>query len=252
MSNLVSSDKAYQYIRKRILNGEYAMGQPLITHTLALEMGMSRTPVRDALRQLEADGLVVMSPHVGASVKKVDLAEYREICDLRLALETHAASLAARRRTDSDLQAIKLALDAMRELTHDLDTATDEQAVMRELIREDVRFHVSIITASKNELIKKEILRFHLINRIVSTPTAALSSREPAPLKAEPKERRLAALAAHTEIYEAIERSDSAAARNVMELHIQGIIDSTMHLVAGAKTSPVSKDLTEEELLYNS
>ncbi|MGH7943850.1 MAG: GntR family transcriptional regulator [Opitutaceae bacterium] len=251
MSNLVSSDKAYDFIRKRILSGEYPLGQALITQTLAVEMNMSRTPVRDALRQLEADGLVVISPHVGASVKKMDLTEFQEICDLRLALETHAASLAARRRTDVDLRAISLALDAMRELTQALETAEKEETILRDLIREDVRFHVAIIAASKNNLIKKEILRFHLINRVVSTPTAAISEKAAVSRPQDLKDRRNAALACHADIYKAIERSDASGARSAMELHIQGIIDSTMHLVAGSRGNAISKDLTEDELLYS-
>ncbi|MSU37306.1 MAG: GntR family transcriptional regulator [Pedosphaera sp.] len=252
MGNLVSSDKAYQFIRKRILSGEYPLGQPLISHTLAVEMGMSRTPVRDALRQLEADGLVVISPHVGARVKKVDLAEFQEVCDLRLALETHAASLAARRRTDVDLQAISVALEAMRELTQRLESVEEEETVLHALIREDVRFHMAIIAASKNNLIKKEILRFHLINRVVSTPDAALAGIPVPSPKSDTKDRRQAALACHTDIYKALERGDASSARSAMELHIQGIIDSTMHLVAGAKGKTISKELTEEELLYSS
>ena len=91
----VNTDVAYNHIRKRILSGEYPPGHPLMTELLANEIKVSRTPVRDALRKLETDGLVTIQAHLGASVKKMQLKEFREMCDLRLALESHAAGLAA-------------------------------------------------------------------------------------------------------------------------------------------------------------
>ena len=74
----VNTDVAYEHIRKKILNGEYLPGQALMTEVLAEEIGVSRTPVRDALRKLETDGLVSIQPHLGASVKKIQLPEFRE------------------------------------------------------------------------------------------------------------------------------------------------------------------------------
>jgi DNA-binding GntR family transcriptional regulator len=66
----VNSDIAYDFLRKRILNGEYPPGRALMTEVLSDEIGVSRTPVRDALRKLEADGLVSIRARLGASVKK--------------------------------------------------------------------------------------------------------------------------------------------------------------------------------------
>ncbi len=78
---------------------------------MANEIQVSRTPVRDALRKLETDGLVTINSHLGASVKKMDLKEFREMCDLRLALESHAAGLAAINHTEADLGEIQYALE---------------------------------------------------------------------------------------------------------------------------------------------
>src|SRR3954463_3325679 len=171
----VNSDVAYDYIRKKILNGEYAPGQALMTKDLSSEIGVSRTPVRDALRQLEADGLVIIRAHLGASVKTMDLKEYRELCGLRLALESYAAGLAAGNRTDTDLQEIRFALESMRKLTEKIVAAKEEETLLAELGREDVRFHIAIMSAAKSDLIKKEILRLHLINRVVVGPAPGTS-----------------------------------------------------------------------------
>src|SRR5262245_27772252 len=113
----VNSDIAYDFLRKRILSGHYLPGTALMTNALSPEIGVSRTPIRDALRQLEQDGLVTIQARAGARVKQMELREFREVCEMRLALETHAAGLAAKRRADADLQQIRIALDEMRSLT---------------------------------------------------------------------------------------------------------------------------------------
>src|SRR5689334_17238462 len=110
----VNSDVAYDFIRKKILSGEYPPGHALKTEVLSSEIGVSRTPVRDALHKLEADGLVIVQARLGASVKKMTVKEFREMCDLRLALESHAAGLAAINHTEADLHEIKFALESMR------------------------------------------------------------------------------------------------------------------------------------------
>ena len=167
MKNVVNSDFAYDYIRKRILNGDFRPGQALMTNVLSVEIGVSRTPVRDALRQLEADGLAMIRPRLGASVKSMGLKEFRDLCGMRLALESCAAGLAAQHRTDADLHEIGSALEALRVQTDRYIAAEAEQPALGELAREDVRFHIAVMTAARNDLIKKEILRLHLINRIV-------------------------------------------------------------------------------------
>lgn len=245
----VNTDAAYEYIRKRILSGEYAPGKSLMTEVLAKEIKVSRTPVRDALRKLEADGLVTIRAHLGASVKRMQLKEFREMCDLRLALEGHAASLAALNHSESNLQEIQYALEAMRRLTEELIQAPQEQPLLGELVREDVRFHIAIITAAKNDLMKKEILRLHLINRVqvVLMPQGKVLKS-----KTESEARRRTVLAKHDAIYAAIARGDPVGAKKEMESHLQEWIDHTMLLLTRAETGVLARELTPEELVYNS
>src|ERR1019366_680959 len=147
----LNTDVAYEYIRKRILSGEYPPGKSLVTEVLSAETGVSRTPVRDALRTLEADGLVNIRARLGASVKEMDVKEFREMCDLRLALEAHAAGRAALNRTEAELHEIQFALEAMRRLTERIKAGPLDPSDLAELKREDVRFHIAIMTAAKNE-----------------------------------------------------------------------------------------------------
>jgi len=244
----VNSDIAYDFIRKRILGGEFPPGHDLKTKELSDEIGVSRTPVRDALRQLEADGLVTIKAHLGASVATMDLKQYREMCGLRLALESHAAGLAAQNRTEAELREIHFALETMRKFTDQIAAAKDEQPLIGELAREDVRFHIAIIAAAKNDLMKKEILRLHLINRVVSSPAPAASSVTVE--KAERDVRRRGVMASHEEIYKAIELGDVAAAETAMERHIQDIVDYNVRLLERMQGSAGTRDLTEEELSY--
>ena len=245
----VNTDVAYNHIRKRILSGEYPPGHPLMTELLANEIKVSRTPVRDALRKLETDGLVTIQAHLGASVKKMQLKEFREMCDLRLALESHAAGLAALNRTDADLSEIQFALEAMRRLTGEIASAPDELPLISELVREDVRFHIAVMTAAKNELMKKEILRLHLLNRVVS---GSGGGHKVSVKKSESDARRRTVLEKHNDIYMAIQRSDPAVAKREMEFHLQELIDHNLRLMSRAENGVIARELTPEELAYGS
>ena len=179
----------------------------------------------------------------------MEVKEFREMCDLRLALESHAAGLAAMNHTEADLHEIQYALEAMRRLTESLAAAAQEQAILSELIREDVRFHIAIMTAAKNDLMKKEILRLHLINRVVSGP----SSGEPAAAtKAIRDARRKAVMAKHDEIYAAITQSDAVAAKSSMEFHLQEMIDHNLRVMTRSESGVIARELTSEELVYRS
>ncbi len=247
----VNYNVAYDYIRKRILNAEFGAGRPLMANLLALEIGLSRTSVREALRQLEVDGLVSIRPHLGARVKTMDIRELRDLCEMRLALESHAAGLAARNRTAPDLQEIKFALEVMRGLTDRILAAEDPQPLTKELMDADVRFHIAIMSAAKNELIKKEILRLHLINRIVAGAFSKLASPEGTALEKEERNHRCRGwMVSHEAIYNAIARQDSAAAKAEMEQHIQGIIDNRLRHLAQTQEAGAARKLTEEERVY--
>lgn len=242
----VNTDVAYDYIRKRILSGEYEPGHPLMTELLANEIKVSRTPVRDALRKLETDGLVTIRARVGASVAKMGLKEYREMCDLRLALESHAAGLAALNRTETDLAEMRYALKAMQELTKQIISSRNRQSLRPELVREDVRFHIAVMSGAKNTLIKKEILRFHLITHVISRP----ESEPVLPERSETNARLQVILAKHNDIYEAIAASDYSLAKKEMESHIQEMIEHRFLAMARTESGAMARELTPDEWRY--
>jgi DNA-binding GntR family transcriptional regulator len=99
----VASQAAHE-IRQRILSGTYEPGFPLRQEVLASELGISRIPVREALLQLEAEGLVRIAPHRGAVVAEFSFAEIEELFELRAFLEPRLLSLSAPHLTPEDLR----------------------------------------------------------------------------------------------------------------------------------------------------
>jgi DNA-binding GntR family transcriptional regulator len=110
------SDRAYGRVRGLILSGELPPGAVLRQVALAQRVGMSTTPLREALRRLKQEGLVEHDAHHNARVAPLDEAEVRDLLEMRLALDPVAASLAAARRTDDDLTALAAALERLETL----------------------------------------------------------------------------------------------------------------------------------------
>lgn len=92
-----------QELRRRILVGHYPQGVKLQQEQIAAELGVSRSPVREALGQLEAEGLVVLTPQKGAQVSPISRAEIAELFELRLLVEPHLITLAIPEMTEADL-----------------------------------------------------------------------------------------------------------------------------------------------------
>lgn len=104
------SDVAYAELRRRILEGDLEAGSTLKQYVLADELAISITPLREAVRRLSGEGLVVLDAHRNARVAGMDAAEARELVEARRALESEAVALAATRRTDADVDRMREAL----------------------------------------------------------------------------------------------------------------------------------------------
>lgn len=115
--HLALRDQVLEELRRRIVNGDYPPGQRLTEERLAADFGVSRNPVREALRIVEADGLITMMPRRGAVVATPDASAVADLFAVRSSLETIAARMAAERATPRDVAELRSLLDAAREAT---------------------------------------------------------------------------------------------------------------------------------------
>jgi len=148
----------FETLREAIIQGTLAPGERLMEIQLAEEMGVSRTPVREAIRKLELEGFVAMVPRKGAYVAGISVKDILDVFEVRAALEALAAGLAAERATAEELDAMERALLYIHE-------AGDDQ--IDSIVERDTDFHDLIYKASRNQrllqiitLLKEQIQRF--------------------------------------------------------------------------------------------
>jgi DNA-binding GntR family transcriptional regulator len=132
-------------IRSRILGGEFAPGERLAEERLSEEMGVSRMPVREALRMLAAEGVVTLEPRRGASVTAYSAAQVRELVEVRATLESLNAKLAARRKDPGQIAALERILAAGGRINERTELA---------LIQENnARFHEALEAVAGNTVL---------------------------------------------------------------------------------------------------
>jgi DNA-binding GntR family transcriptional regulator len=233
-----STARAYAFIRNKILDGSYAPGTNLSANALAQQIGVSRTPVQDALQRLQVDGLVMIRAKIGATVKFMSLQDFKELCWMRLILESNAAGLAAAEHTTDDLAEITHAQTEMAELAASVSRSKLNERnlpVAGELTQADIRFHVAVMNASHNALLKAEIVRLRVINRVVGGITPRYVEDTP-----EYGEEMRKTLSEHQRIRDAIAARDREKATRAMAAHIQDILD---HSIKRMRESHHSKTL---------
>lgn len=133
----------FNSLRTAIIHGEFKPGERLMEMHLAKSLGVSRTPVREAMRMLELEGLVVMIPKKGAEVARITEKNLKDALEIRMALEELAAELACRRIDDAGREQLKTACEAFRKAveTRDLSAIVDA----------DVAFHNVVYEATDND-----------------------------------------------------------------------------------------------------
>lgn len=108
-------DKIYELLRKRIFNGNYKIGEKLVENDIATQMRVSRTPIREAFRKLETEGLVKHIPRKGIFVKGLDRQDIIEIYSIRSVLEGLAARSAAENISDKEIEKLKFLINNMQD-----------------------------------------------------------------------------------------------------------------------------------------
>lgn len=160
---------AYDRLQHMLTSGEIRPDQPLPEIALAKQLGMSRTPVREALRQMEMEGVLDYAPHFGAVVRKIGHDELAEMYSVREALEGLAAAEAATRIGPAQLAKLAALHAKMSDLSRLVSLSPRgvlEGDPLRDFIAADMEFHRIIVEASGNRLMMKILGTTHLLQRV--------------------------------------------------------------------------------------
>lgn len=147
------ADRAYKVIRSRILDNFYSPGSSALESQLAAELGVSRTPLREALIRLHNDGLIEVIPRHGMRVLPVSPTDMREIYEILTALESHAVEVVARKRPS------EIELKPLRDATRDMARALKDEN-LDAWAQADERFHKYLIEAAGNRLLIEAVQQY--------------------------------------------------------------------------------------------
>ena len=135
-------DVVFNTLRQAILTGELKPGERLMEIHLANKLGVSRTPIREAIRKLELEGLVTMIPRRGAEVAQITEKSMNDVLEVRRALDALCVELACDRISQEELQHLKKACDTFEEAVKTKD--------VKQIAQADVALHDIIVEATGN------------------------------------------------------------------------------------------------------
>lgn len=210
---LTLKQHAYEVIRQKLLNGEFPPGGRLSDEALSKELGISRSPIREAISQLSTEGLVVHKPRSGAYMRQPSQQELAELYDIREALEAKAAAMAAERMDDREITKLKKLCDQMRKLAvacRQTKTKVAGTSLTDQFLANDLEFHLAVMRGAENERMMKLVHDFKLMTRVFGHV---------------PVVHDLGVIARsyrhHVSVFKAIQRRDSQAASEWMARHIR-------------------------------
>jgi len=205
-------DVIFETLRKAIVSGDIKPGERLMEVSLANQMGVSRTPVREAIRRLEAEGLVTMTPRKGTHVAELSVKDIMDVLEVRTVLDKLATDLAAKRMQPSQLKAL--------ENVHKQYIACVEKNNIEGAIKKDIEFHDLIYAASGNPRLvavagslREHVYRFRVIYMSGGDPIAENVLNE------------------HEEILAALKEANNNLASDLAEKHIRNQMETIIKTV---------------------
>lgn len=191
---------AYDALREEIRSGQLRPGTRLTETEVAARLQISRTPVREAIRRLESEGLVEHQPRTGAVIRQLDYSEIMELYEMRCVFESTAARLAARAASDIEIA-------ELREINREMEAAIatpDRMAALNRL------FHRRLLDAARNRFL-------HSSMASVETTMLILG-----PTSMESRDRAQAAIGEHDAVIDALSARDGETAERLMRQHMEG------------------------------
>jgi DNA-binding GntR family transcriptional regulator len=218
-----ASDRAYEHIRAEVLRRRWPAGTWLREDEIAAEVGVSRTPVREALRRIAGDGLVEHVPNRGVQVLSISEQDVMDLTSVRALVEAHAASVAAVRISASELE-------TLRDVCERMDAVARADPIDLVLIAElNERFHDGVLEAARSRYLS------HMLSQ-VRRPTIATRTFA----HYTPDEIRRSARQ-HIDVLAALEARDGEWARSVMHAHLLTARLGLMRGVAAAQAERQSQ-----------
>ncbi len=194
-------DVVFQTLRTAILRGDLKPGERLMELQLAAQLGVSRTPIREAIRMLEQEGLAIMIPRKGAEVAQMTEKDVDDVLQIRCALEELAARLSCHNMTSADLRKLALARDRFNEMT--------KMENIQDIATADMNFHDIIYESSENP--KLQNLMITLREQVYRYRVEYLKDPSVYP----------SLIVEHEQLYEAIQRQDEEDAAEIIRRHLQ-------------------------------
>ena len=204
--------KVFQKIREEILSGVYQDGEELREVTLGEKLGVSRTPVREALRQLELEGLVTIVPNKGAYVKGITKKDVHDIYRIRSLLEGLCAKWATEHITDQQIEELEEIV-----LLSEFHLKKQGQGKAKQVSDLDGKFHKVLYEASNSRILEHVLSDFHKYVKMARTMSVG------------EKERAEKSIDEHRAILEAIRKKDANLAEQLANQHIMNVMEN-LHL----------------------
>lgn len=223
--NLPLPRQVHASLRTRLLDGTLSPGSRLDYKQLAIELGVSTTPVREAVAQLASEGYVELVPRLGAVVRSLTGTTAREFYEVREAVETFAALKAAERHLPRHLALLDKHLATMHRVADETSARGETSLHVEDLftfLDADIGFHKTILAGARNSALARTVEESHIQSRIFYADRGAHNSI-----------RINKACEQHGEIRDALAQRDGAGAAEAMRRHIQASLEFTLeHLEA--------------------
>lgn len=208
-------DVVFQTLRAAILRGDLKPGERLMELQLAAKLGVSRTPIREAIRMLEQEGLAVTIPRKGAEVAKMTEKDMEDVLQIRRSLENLAVRLSCEKITQSELQELRVARDQFEEMTKSNNVV--------EIAKADVNFHDVLYKAAENP--KLLGLLNHLREQMYRYRVEYLKDRSIYPQLIEE----------HKHLYEAVKAKNMQLACQYTEDHLTNQAEAVKRIIREQK-----------------
>lgn len=204
-------DVVFNTLRQAILTGELKPGERLMEIHLANRLGVSRTPIREAIRKLELEGLVIMIPRRGAEVAQITEKSMNDVLEVRRALDALCAELACDRISPEELEELRLASQKFEEMVKTKD--------LKKIVQADVALHNIIVEATRNQRLVQ------LINNL----SEQMYRYRFEYLKDYSQHEKL--IEEHRIIYESIVAKDKETASKAAKVHIDNQEKAIIHKI---------------------